>query len=348
MTTNLSMYRAHRLPFRTANIYKFRKSEFKRLFPKRIVDYMVRAGKPVMVDGQPWKDYYDLPERAELPVVVAARMSLSFPGLIQAVPLYTCDRTLKDPEKQLELRRCLFSDGGLTSNFPIHFFDRFLPTAPTFAVALEEWRPDQHGKDSKDKPRAYLPPCVDRPASAEGENIDLPVYEIKTFSKFLMSLIDSAKGWQDTLQSTLPGYSERIVHIPLDYTKEGGLNLKMSERTIKKLVKYGEEAGKKVADDFDFDDHRWLRFLVAVKRVEETLEQMLEAYGDGRPGSFRHFLDDYSSKPKRYEQKPDWLNTACHRFDALMVLAKEWSTAPLFRDGRIPDPESDLRITARY
>jgi predicted acylesterase/phospholipase RssA len=336
MTTNLSMQRAHRLPLRT-KIYMFRRSEFEQLFPKRVVDYMIGATVPVAdADGRHIDDYYHLPEGAKLPVVVAARMSLSFPGLICTIPLYTRDRTLKDRKAQDVPRRCLFSDGGLTSNFPIHFFDRFLPCAPTFAVTLDSWREAQHGNE-----RVRLP---ERASQA----INMPVRDIGSFGAFLMSLIDSAKGWQDNLQSTLPGYRERIVHVALDDSKEGGLNLAMDKETITTLVDYGRQAGEEIVTKFDFDDHRWRRFLVAAKRVEETLEQMLEAYQGGPSEPFQTFLQRYSSDPASYKQTDVWAAAALQRIDVLMNLAEQWRTGPLFRDGEIPLPDSDLRITPRY
>lgn len=336
MTTNLSMQRAHRLPLRT-KIYMFRKSEFEQLFPKRVVDYMIRATAAVVdADDKPIDDHYHLPEGAKLPVVVAARMSLSFPGLICTVPLYTCDRTLKDRKAQEMPRRCLFSDGGLTSNFPIHFFDRFLPCAPTFAVTLDSWREAQHGNE-----RVRLP-------EKASQAINMPVRDIGSFGAFLMSLIDSAKGWQDNLQSTLPGYRERIVHVALDDSKEGGLNLAMDKETITTLVDYGRQAGEEIANNFDFDEHRWRRFLVAAKRVEETLEQMLDAYQNGQVEPFQRFLVRYSANPESYKQTGVWVQAALKRTDDLMQLAQQWRTAPLFRDGAIPRPDSDLRITPRY
>src|SRR6185503_4885556 len=76
--------------------------------------------------------YYRLPSAAKLPILLGARMSLSFPFLLSQVPLYA-------PQYQVgeaKLRRCLFSDGGLTSNFPIHFFDAPLPGRPTFGINL--------------------------------------------------------------------------------------------------------------------------------------------------------------------------------------------------------------------
>lgn len=339
MTTNLAMQRAHRLPLRH-NLYMFRRAEFLRLFPARVVDAMVRASAPVTgPGGAPLDDYYHLPMRERLPVVVAARMSLSFPGLIAAVPLYARDYTLLDPAEREKPRRCLFSDGGLTSNFPIHFFDRFLPAAPTFAVALDSYRPEQHGKE-----RVHLP-------KKARENISHPVRDIASFGAFLGSLMDSAKGWQDNLQSTLPGYRERIVHVALDDSKEGGLNLTMSEETIRELVKYGRAAGQKFGE-FDFDEHRWRRFLVAANRLEESLDQMLEVYdddgGDDPTEPFGAFLRRYAAEPKDYRQDEPWRQMALQRFDELMKLARAWRTSPTFRDGRIPRPDSDLRITARF
>jgi hypothetical protein len=40
------------------------------------------------------------------------------------------------------IQRHVFSDGGIASNFPIHFFDRWLPTHPTFGINLVQLTPD--------------------------------------------------------------------------------------------------------------------------------------------------------------------------------------------------------------
>ena len=62
-------------------------------------------------------------------------MSLSFPLLISAVPLYAIDyERARAAERAPEV--CWFSDGGISSNFPVHFFDSPLPSRPTFAVNL--------------------------------------------------------------------------------------------------------------------------------------------------------------------------------------------------------------------
>ncbi|MBZ9603102.1 patatin-like phospholipase family protein [Phyllobacterium chamaecytisi] len=81
-------------------------------------------------------NFIRLPKPGELPVVFGARLSLSFPFLLSAVPLHTPDFATKDNEGKFKLRKVWFSDGGLTSNFPIHFFDSPIPSRPTFCLNL--------------------------------------------------------------------------------------------------------------------------------------------------------------------------------------------------------------------
>jgi hypothetical protein len=63
-------------------------------------------------------------------------MSLSFPILLSAVPLYAANFEREPRSGKFPLERCWFSDGGLTSKFPIHFFDTPLPDRPTFGINL--------------------------------------------------------------------------------------------------------------------------------------------------------------------------------------------------------------------
>ena len=67
-----------------------------------------------------------------MPVLLATRMSLAVPGLIASVPFYE-----RRPEgSQPEHVEHWFSDGAITSNFPVHFFDALLPGHPTFGLDL--------------------------------------------------------------------------------------------------------------------------------------------------------------------------------------------------------------------
>jgi hypothetical protein len=276
--------------------------------------------------------------------VVAARMSLSFPILFTTVPLYRHDYPLehKRGDGVPCMQRMLFSDGGLSSNFPVHFFDSLLPRRPTFGISLEEFN-----ENNPDR-RVHLP-------MKAGSGIWLDRTTIQSVSNFLMSLVNAAKDWQDRLQSTLPGYRERIVNVYLKDT-EGGLNLTMKKDTIELLGKFGDRAGNLMTgaplcpednDVFDFEDHRWRRFLVAFARVEETLQRAAAVWSD-KDAPTRQFIKDYMTNPASYHgSTPEWREDVFARFDVLMTHVGEWKTSlrdpP--KDHRIPQQATDMRIT---
>src|SRR5262249_42726383 len=139
MTTNATRGVSHRFPFVESvwgPLY-FNEHEFAKLFPPRVVECLLnpkltpeeRAKREEANDEKlviPPGFHRLSPARA-LPILLGARMSLSFPFLLSQVPLYS-PQYRKDTAT---LKRCLFSDGGLTSNFPIHFFDAPIPSRPT-------------------------------------------------------------------------------------------------------------------------------------------------------------------------------------------------------------------------
>jgi hypothetical protein len=259
------------------NIFIFERGEWAKLFPTRVVDYLVANCDPFKQQHGEVGEFYYFPDQTHLPLVVAARMSLSFPGLICAVPLWRRDFTLKDDLKT-QLQRCLFSDGGLSSNFPIHFFDHLLPNRPTFAITLDEYDERRNTtRDENDEGRKTA--RVWFPLTADSGSL-IPVAPFAGLTGFLMRLIDSAKNWPDSLQSVLPGYRERIVHVSLK-PEEGGLNLTMDPTTIDRLAGYGKDAGDKLCG-FDLNLHRWRRFLVAMARMEETLDEVADAYFEAK------------------------------------------------------------------
>jgi predicted acylesterase/phospholipase RssA len=224
ITTDLSSGRPYQLPLKTG-IFAFRKAEFERLFEPALVEYLCGVSKRFdTLDPAAPDDLYQLPSGDAFPVYLVARMSLSFPGLISAVPLWRKDYGAG--AEPFPVRRCLFSDGGISSNFPIHFFDSLLPRRPTFGISLDSWELARDGKD-----RVSLPKRGKQTTNLRTRNID-------SLPGFLLSILDAAKDWQDTLQSMLPGYAERIVTIKLDPAKEGGMNLKMSPELIAQLREY--------------------------------------------------------------------------------------------------------------
>jgi predicted acylesterase/phospholipase RssA len=318
------------------HMFVFKRSEWEKLFPARVMKYLLRNCPRLAPPPEESGEFYYFPDEAHLPLVVATRMSLSFPGLICAVPLWRHDFTLKADE-QKKLQRCLFSDGGLSSNFPIHFFDHLLPNHPTFAITLDEW------DDRRNRDAVWLPST-----KYVGSGSSIPILPFSGLPDFLYRLVNSAKDWQDSLQSVLPGYRERIVHVVLK-PDEGGINLNMDAATVTKLADYGEQAGDILCKQFDLNAHRWRRFLVAMARMEETLDEMGSSYYSVTGGTedFEDFLKRYPQVAEHYKQKPDVLAAMLARGKELADAGTAWRTPPCIRDGSIPQPPTNLRITPK-
>ena len=152
VTTNLSLGRPYILPFADLEVFLFQRGDMEQLFPKHIVDYMCQRNSHFypgylldelnqgLSDDDP-QAFFMLPNGRDLPVLVGMRMSLSFPLLISAVRLYTISATCPQLDgiycpRREDIQPNWFSDGGICSNFPIHFFDSWLPTHPTFGINL--------------------------------------------------------------------------------------------------------------------------------------------------------------------------------------------------------------------
>jgi len=152
MTSNLSEHMPYVLP-KDLERFLFDPNEWARLFPDVVVEHLCihSAGAAYRITDARGasQTLLPLPAWRDIPVVVGARMSLSFPLLIAAVPLYTISvagqreasagKTLRADH----IQRHVFSDGGIASNFPIHFFDRWLPTHPTFGINLVQLPADE-------------------------------------------------------------------------------------------------------------------------------------------------------------------------------------------------------------
>jgi predicted acylesterase/phospholipase RssA len=286
MTTCLTHGRPYRLPFREdefvkeGRVFYFREDELRTLFPKGIVDWMLAHPRDVDIAAEQNDErarfaregYFAMPDAEHLPVVVAARMSLSFPILLSAVPLHAIDRSRTAAEARLE--RCWFSDGGISSNFPVHFFDAVLPRWPTFAIDLTEKHPD-------------FPTGVYMPRSNQAGTL-VKWYRFDSGSPlrrligFLAQILTSAKDWVDNAQARLPGYRDRIAQIALG-EHDGGLNLDMPREQIDRLAEYGREAGREFVRRFasadphepmGWENHRRIRLRTALSAIEEWLTDM--------------------------------------------------------------------------
>jgi predicted acylesterase/phospholipase RssA len=348
MTTDLSHGRPWRLPT-DERVLSFCPWELGRLFPKRVVNQMCARPNWTRrhLDGQP--DETDvrcpthpgerlrfLPLAPDLPVVVAARMSLSFPLLISAVRLYTIDYDQADRP----VVPCWFSDGGITSNFPIHFFDGLLPRRPTFGLNLRTYPPDRLDED------VYLPEPIGRVGRSDWR----PITNVFAFGS---TLLDTLQNWADRGQMTLPGFRDRIVHVSHS-PEEGGMNLDMPPKRIAALAARGQRAAQLLAGTatgqrcFDWHQHRWTRYRTAMSKLEQGLDQMDAAYAD--PNGYRQFLATYQPEHYRgrrnYERQ--WQAFARNGLAGLLKLAAGWQQgADHYVDGT-PRPNPELRLTNRF
>ncbi len=345
VTTDLSSRRPYELPF-GSDVFCFRRSEFELLFPDWIMNYLLRVSRelPVVAYGGA-RDFYQLPEKKALPVAMIARMSLSFPGLIRAVPLYRYDQSLLTSGEKLQLApvRCLFSDGGITSNFPIHLFDSLLPGRPTFGISLASYDPKRHDR------RVHMPNTREGGADDTDRT---PILPVGGLLGFVSAILSTARNWQDTLQSQLHGYSERIVEIRLDDSKEGGLNLDMDERTIKTLTDLGKEAGGTIRQNFHFNEHRWRRAATALPTLAQSLRKLHERYG-AAPGPDLNDLDpevlDYAAILSSY-QPTAFVDRPMVTRERLKALAEKLAAIgakiPKEAEASATTQKANLRITA--
>jgi predicted acylesterase/phospholipase RssA len=141
IASDISRNRTVQLPFlETPSPIYVETAVLQRYLPLQIVRWMTDHKGEYDGRVEPRADVIRLPMPHDLPLVFAARLSLSFPVLLSAFPLMTPDFAAgKTPEGHIPLRRVWLSDGGLTSNFPIHFFDSPIPARPTFGLNLIDY-----------------------------------------------------------------------------------------------------------------------------------------------------------------------------------------------------------------
>ncbi|QUS39354.1 hypothetical protein RPMA_11280 [Tardiphaga alba] len=141
IASDISRNRTVQLPFiETPSPLYVEVETLKRYFPESVCAWMVAQEGPRDSRIDTDRIVVRLPPPQDLPVVFGARLSLSFPVLLSAIPLMTLDfAKARKGRSKIPLRHVWFSDGGLTSNFPIHFFDSPIPTRPTFCFNLVDY-----------------------------------------------------------------------------------------------------------------------------------------------------------------------------------------------------------------
>lgn len=297
-SSNVTLARPVRLPLDDANtrLY-YHPAEWEAYFPPTVMLALQRASRPYQpasrsdpdpaVDEDPehvalMSALRELPA-AGMPIVVAARLSLCFPILFSCVPVYAVD--YEAPQRQRRLRRCLLSDGGLCSNFPIHLFDAAHPQWPTFALLLDKrlrhyqhssvWRPKTHLEGRGDNWQRAVP------GAGVGEAAkDTPGGRL---AGLLVGILLTMKDWNDRVTGRLPQVRNRVVRLALE-PGEGQLNIAMPRDTILRMAhQYGTRAGRELVKDFAPDragiKPAWREYLYVRSMVElRALRAHLKGY----------------------------------------------------------------------
>lgn len=350
MTTNVTFCRPVRLPF-DANLYFFCPQELARWFPPPVMEHLLSHQRPPSTTParvwqcpeHPGEELCRMPLAADLPVLVAIRMTLSFPFLISAVPLYAIDYGPAQPAPV----KCWFSDGGISSNFPIHFFDSLWPRRPTFGISLA---PYPKGREQQD---VYF-------RGETGQAVPR-VRDSSSFTKFLAAIADTLQNWSDEGQSMLPGYRDRIVEVH-HTEEEGGMNLNMKPETIMAMCLRGHAAAVALEKNFNFLRHRDIRYRSAMASLDRAARDMLRKYDKdlaSTQSGYRSFIDKLEFKGVSEK----WRGQARERTDALLSFAgrpsgdmpdpcpDDWPPAaePDFTEQDVePRPVPELRMTARF
>jgi hypothetical protein len=256
ITTDLGGARPVRLPLRAGEEYWFDLAELKPLFPDDVLAYL-GARSAQGPDG-----LLRLPHD-DLPVVVAVRMSLSVPVLFSSVPLH--------PEPG---RRSWFTDGGVTSNFPIALFDAWLPSRPTFGIDMRPFPLRGGTPDRRAAKRVSLPPS-EGPVPPRWD-------DVTGVATLVQQIVDAVQNWRDSAQAELDGFRDRVCVLRLG-EGEGGLHLDMDAMTLRQLVNDGREAGRQLTERFDdagLKRHFRTRYETLERALRGELDPLEDPFGD--------------------------------------------------------------------
>jgi hypothetical protein len=180
------------------------------------------------------------------------------------------------------------SDGGIASNFPIHFFDALVPSRPTFGLDLAPFSVDAK-RDADEAKNVFLP-------DNNREGFTESWLHFSGVGGFVGGLVNSIQAFLDNMQARAPGFRDRIARIHLD-SEEGGLNLAMPADVLARLGARGEAAGNKIIERFveakpsGWENHRWVRLRLLLGQLDPLLrhlaKQMNGATLPAQPPSYR-------------------------------------------------------------
>jgi predicted acylesterase/phospholipase RssA len=361
-TTNLSQQLPHQFPFLERNpgaIY-FHPDDLKKVLPRDVVRWMViaapREDDAETAETARSRGLLRLPLPEHLPVLFGIRLSLSFPGLIAAVRLFAQGEDARG--RSSTLRPCWFSDGGITSNFPIYAFDSPLPSRPTFCIDLRDAPAAQQD--------AAVPPPPNTAPTSLGQSADplivmardnrpsAPLFRAEisgSLPAFLASIVSTARSAQENELMLMPGYRDRIAHV-LTRPEEGGLNLNMPADIITGLSRRGRRAAELLVSRFHpegaaaqagfrlgWANQRWVRyrstmaalerFLADFRRSWEYEPQGTRAYDEVRrhwelsdPENLRSLLPGRRATPSYRWRNEETAKAAGRGTEAVLALAE--------------------------
>ncbi len=366
MTTCLSLGRPYTLPIEE-RLY-FDPVELAAYFPVEVVQWMRdRSSHPRgreeadedalaaahAVNGAP-RPLFPIPEPDDFPVVVAVRMSLSFPILVSAIPMYRCAFRKVNGGGAIAMERLVFSDGGICSNLPIHLFDSPVPPWPTFALNLR----DDLEPGAPDADRVVAP---NRGRSYQGERYAVSSSEdLGAVASFLVAIANTMQNWRDMLQRAAPGARERVFTVR-HRRDEGGLNLNMEIHAIEAMAASGTAAADAMKEAFltpsgtppqddDWQYHRWVRLRLLLPALGEFLRNLDEAMAD--PGAIPSVRDFLTVTPppmgRSYEMNRASRAAGWEFLDALERAYQRLRAAGADLERTNPKPAGELRVTPRF
>ncbi len=382
-TTCLTKGRPFRLPFRNEeavkeNVCYFTEADFQKFFPPNVITWMKDHPRTSLHPEREFTEgFHRMPDPWNLPVVVATRMSLSFPILLSAMRLWADDHDLRSKDigadreaetnpvetaKPSRLSPCWFSDGGICSNFPIHLFDSPLPRWATFGMNLVETPQDTPDAEIA-KPTM---PATNRDGIQETWTELQENGGLGSIVGFIWSIIGTMQNWQDNTLSRMPGYRDRIAQVGLR-PKEGGLNLNMPQPLIQTLSDRGDAAAQEFIKRFadletvrgrmNWQNHRWLRFRSMVAALDEMFQSIDRTCEEPEPGDkgYEEWIKSletgaepsYFWRGKSMEQRDDQRALAIETLERLRELADTWEKSKLSAADGTPRPRPELKPRPR-
>jgi hypothetical protein len=301
-----------------------------------------------------------LPVARDLPIVLASRLSLSFPVLLCPVPLLAINYATSTSDAPAKPEDCWFTDGGLSSNFPIHSFDRPLPDWPTFGLNLGSFRNKSDYDENDQSKNIWMPP--DNKAGVQ----DTWMHFSSPFG-FFSCILEAIREWQDKIMMRMPGYRDRVATVLLT-DDEGGLNLDMNRTKILELADRGQAAGAELvrrfsqrsAGHFDgamnWENQRVIRYRATMQQIQVFLDSFRKSYETAsQPGDVSYDeLVKMAARAGTTFRPYGWPlggrvgPESSKQTRRLVDLSKDWHEAAIDFSAGSPRPRGKLAVRARF